>query len=182
MTLAQFTKHLSKTLSSIPSPTPPRDLTPLKEESKRKGIATEEPLKDTMPFMEEGGLLKEMKRLANLKAEKEKSKESLKKLLKNSAIIRAQEQKMVEHEAKRQKMFDEYNHQITHKAYQMLITKISYRVNSSKEATIRITRANDPLNVTMLDKFRLNTIGFNEWLEVHSLASKSKGKSNDLLL
>nr|GEX77480.1 hypothetical protein [Tanacetum cinerariifolium] len=56
------------------------------------------------------------KRLADLKAKKEKSEESLKKLLKNSAIIRAQKQKMVEHEAKRQKMFDEYNHQIAHMA------------------------------------------------------------------
>nr|GEW56382.1 hypothetical protein [Tanacetum cinerariifolium] len=33
----------------------------------------------------------------------------------NSATIKAQKQKMAEHEAKRQKMFDEYNHQITHR-------------------------------------------------------------------
>ncbi|GJU40841.1 hypothetical protein Tco_1193798 [Tanacetum coccineum] len=123
-----------------------------------------------MPFMEEGGSalkisslksfvilegplsqedimaqLTEMKRLADLKDEKEKSEEYL-------------------------------------KADQLPITKISYRVNSSKEATMRITRANDPLNVTVYDKFRLKTLGFSEWLEVHSLASKSKGKSNDLIL
>ncbi|GKC97435.1 hypothetical protein Tco_1167710 [Tanacetum coccineum] len=43
--------------------------------------------------------LKEMKRLADLKAEKEKSKKLLKKIL-NPATIRAQTQKMAEHEAK----------------------------------------------------------------------------------
>ncbi|GKB88836.1 hypothetical protein Tco_0961108 [Tanacetum coccineum] len=89
---------------------------------------------------------------------------------------------MAEHEAKRQNTFDEYNHQITHRADQLPITKISYRVNFSKEATMRITRANDPLNVIVHKKFKLKTLGFSKWLEVHSLASKSKGKSNDLLL
>ncbi|GJX13264.1 hypothetical protein Tco_0205022 [Tanacetum coccineum] len=198
----------------IPSPTPlktlmpdPPESTPPRDESKGKCITTEEPLKDTMPFMEEGGSvpkisslksfvipegplsqedvmaqLKEMKRLADLKVEKEKSEESLKKLLKNSATIRAQKQKMAEHEAKRKKMFDEYNHQITHTADQLPVTKMSYRVNSFKEETMRITIANDPLNITVRDKFRLKTLGFSEWLEVHSLASKSKVKSNDLLL
>ncbi|GJT88114.1 hypothetical protein Tco_1069831, partial [Tanacetum coccineum] len=68
------------------------------------------------------------------------------------------------------------------KADQLPITKISYRVNSSKEATMRITRGNDPLNVTIHDKFRLKTLGFGEWLEVHTLASKIKSKSIDLLL
>ncbi|GJY92685.1 hypothetical protein Tco_0508467 [Tanacetum coccineum] len=113
MTLAQFTEHLSKTTSSIFSHTPPRELTSPRDESKGKGIATEEPLKEFMPFMEEGGSvpkisslksfvipegplskekfmaqLKEMKRLADLKAEKEKSKKLLKKIL-NLATIRA---------------------------------------------------------------------------------------------
>ncbi|GKC41334.1 hypothetical protein Tco_1059056 [Tanacetum coccineum] len=159
-----------------------------------------------MPFMEEGGSapkipslkyfvipegqltqedvmtqLKEMKRLADLKAEKDKSEKSLKKIL-NPATIRAQTQKMAEHEAKRKKMFDEYDHQITHRADPLPITKISYKVNSSKEATMRVTRENDPLNVTMHDRFRLKTLGFSEWLEVHSLASKTKSKSNDMLL
>ncbi|GJY18707.1 hypothetical protein Tco_0390198 [Tanacetum coccineum] len=55
MTMKQFTKHLSKTTSSIFSPSPPREPTPPKDESKGKGITTEEPLKDIMPFMEEGG-------------------------------------------------------------------------------------------------------------------------------
>ncbi|GKE04546.1 hypothetical protein Tco_1396564 [Tanacetum coccineum] len=81
---------------------------------------------------------------------------------------------MAEHEAKRKKMFDEYNHQITHRADQLPITKISYIVNSSKEASIRITRAKYPLNVTVHERFRLRTQGFSEWLEVHALASKTK--------
>ncbi|GJU28924.1 hypothetical protein Tco_1172513 [Tanacetum coccineum] len=120
MTIEQVTEHLSKTTSSIFSPTPPKELTlpkdttPPRDESKEKGIATEEPIKEIMPFMEEGGLapkmpnfmpfstlngqmtnddvmaqLKEMKRLADLKAEKEKLEKSLKKIL-NPATIRAQ--------------------------------------------------------------------------------------------
>ncbi|GJS67770.1 hypothetical protein Tco_0682335 [Tanacetum coccineum] len=61
MTIDQFTEHLNKTTSSIFYPTSPRDPTllrdpnPLRDESKGKGIATEEPLKEIMPFMEEGG-------------------------------------------------------------------------------------------------------------------------------
>ncbi|GKE23969.1 hypothetical protein Tco_1435481 [Tanacetum coccineum] len=47
---------------------------------------------------------------------------------------------------------------------------------------MRITKANDPLNVIEHEKFKLKTLGFSEWLEVNSLASKSKRKSNDLLL
>nr|GEV06717.1 hypothetical protein [Tanacetum cinerariifolium] len=201
------------TTSSIFSPTPPREPIPPRDEFKGKGIATEEPLKDTMPFMKGGSVpkiserdhvfsneqiytrtppitpislflrshpvsvllpttdggelgqgplrqedvlaqLKEMKRLGDLEAEKEKSEESLKKFLKNSATIRAQKHRRWL--SMRQKMFDEYNHQITHRANQLSITKISYRTKDS----------------------RLQC----EWVEIHSLASKSKGKSNDLLL
>ncbi|GJX37573.1 hypothetical protein Tco_0250876 [Tanacetum coccineum] len=87
--------------------------------------------------------LKEMKRLADLKAEKEKSEKSLHKIL-NPATIRVQAQKMVEYEAKRKKMFDEYNHQITH-------------------------RGNDPLNLTVYERFILKTLGFSEWLEAKAL-------------
>ncbi|GJR90227.1 hypothetical protein Tco_0214238 [Tanacetum coccineum] len=163
ITMDQFTEHLSKTTSSIFSLTPPReptlpkDQTPPRDKFKGKSIATEDPLKDIIPFMEEGGSapkmsslksfvipeeplsqekvmaqLKEMKRLADLKAEKEKSKKFLKKIL-NPATIRAQTQKMAEHEAKRQKMLDEYNHQISFRADQLSIIKISYVVNPRKQ-------------------------------------------------
>ncbi|GKE16724.1 hypothetical protein Tco_1424301 [Tanacetum coccineum] len=154
MTLDQFTKHLSKTTSSIFSPTPPKELTPPRDESKGKGIATEEPLKDIMPFIEEGCLvlkisslksfvipkgplsqekimaqLKEMKRLADLKAEKE-----------------------------------------------------NYVVNPNKEATTKIIRGDNPLNIINHPNFRLKTLGFSEWLKVYVMASKKTGKLNDMLL
>ncbi|GKD59412.1 hypothetical protein Tco_1296921, partial [Tanacetum coccineum] len=83
---------------------------------------------------------------------------------------------------KEKKMLDEYNHHISNRVDQLSITKINYGVNSSKEATMRITRRNELLNLTVYDKFRLKTLEFSEWLKVHALASKSKGKSNDLLL
>ncbi|GJZ47757.1 hypothetical protein Tco_0601589 [Tanacetum coccineum] len=184
-----------KTTSSIFSSTSPRDPTPPKDESKWKDITNEEPLKEIMPFMEEGcsipkitslksfvilegkltnedvmAQVKEMKRLANLKAKKEKSEKSLQKIM-NPATIRAQDQKMAPYKAKIKKMLDEYNHQISHTADQLPITKISYRVNSSKEATIRITKGNDPLNLTIYENFRLKTLRFSEWLEVHAEVS-----------
>ncbi|GJU47659.1 hypothetical protein Tco_1204925 [Tanacetum coccineum] len=139
MTIGQFTEHLSKTTSSIFSPSPPREPTPPKDESKGKGITAEEPLKDIMPFMKKGGSVpkipsfkslvilegqltnedvmdqvKEMKRLVDLKPEKEKSEKSLLKIM-NPATIRGQALKMAEYEAKRKKMLDEYNHQISHR-------------------------------------------------------------------
>nr|GEW42542.1 hypothetical protein [Tanacetum cinerariifolium] len=125
MTIEQFTEHLTKTTSSIYSSSPPRD------ESKRKGIAAEEPLKEIMPYMEEEGSkskmpnlmsfsmpdgrmtnedvmaqLKEMKRSADLKAEKEKSEQSLKKIM-NPATIRAQAQKMAEVEGRKRMVIKE---------------------------------------------------------------------------
>ncbi|GKC16157.1 hypothetical protein Tco_1012939 [Tanacetum coccineum] len=190
MTVEQFTDHLVKTTSYIFSPTPPRDQNPPRDptsprdESKGKGIATKEPLKELIPFMEEGGSepkmpnlksfstsdgqittddvkaqLKEIKRLVKSKAEKEKSELSIKKVM-NPATLRAQAWKLVEYEAKRAKMLDDYNKHITHKADKLPITKISYKINSSKEATIRITRNNNPLNLMVYEEFRLKTLGF----------------------
>nr|GEV03367.1 hypothetical protein [Tanacetum cinerariifolium] len=137
--MEQFTEHLSKTTSSNFSPSPPREPTPLRDESKGKeGHLTNE---------EAMAQVKEMKRLADLKAEKERSEKSLQKIM-NPPTIRDQAQKMAEYEAKRKKMLDEYNHQISHRVNQQPITKISYRVNSSKEA-----------NLTVYDKFILKTLG-----------------------
>ncbi|GKA67866.1 hypothetical protein Tco_1025859 [Tanacetum coccineum] len=114
MLFDQFSEHLTQTTSSIFSPTLPREPTPPRDESKGKGIATEEPLKDPMPYIEEGGSMpkrpklksfitpdrqlthediiaqvKKIKSLAYLKAKKEKSKESLKRIM-NPANIKAQ--------------------------------------------------------------------------------------------
>ncbi|GJV68594.1 leucine-rich repeat receptor-like protein kinase family protein [Tanacetum coccineum] len=59
---------------------------------------------------------------------------------------------------------------------------LRYTFNSSHEATMRITRNHDPLNVMVYQKFRLKTLRFSEWLEVQALALKTSSKSNDLLL
>ncbi|GJR93458.1 hypothetical protein Tco_0265632 [Tanacetum coccineum] len=100
----------------------------------------------------------------------------------NLANIKAQAQKIAEYEVKRAKILNEYNDCINQRADELPIMKITYRVSSSNDATMRIIRGNDPLNVVVHDKFRIKTLGFSEWIEVHSLASKTKSKSNDQLL
>ena len=125
---------------------------------------------------------KEIQRLADLKAENEKNEEALQRLLKNKASFEAQKVKMAEHEAKRAKMLREYYDCINLRADDIPITKISYRIDSSKEASMRITRGTNPLDVVVYPKFRLKTLGFSEWMEIHSLASKGKSKANDVLL
>ncbi|GJW82355.1 hypothetical protein Tco_0146330 [Tanacetum coccineum] len=57
-----------------------------------------------------------------------------------------------------------------------------YVLNPNKEATMKITRGDNPLNLIVHPNFRLRTMGFSEWLEVHALASKKSRKSNDMLL
>ncbi|GKC05500.1 hypothetical protein Tco_0997110 [Tanacetum coccineum] len=109
-----------------------------------------------------------MKRISDLKAEKEKSEQELRKLL-NPATLKAQAQKWTEHEAKKAKMMEEYNHQISFRADKLPITKISYVVNSRKEATMKITRGDNPLNLIVHPNFRLKQLGFSEWLEAKRL-------------
>nr|GEX72240.1 hypothetical protein [Tanacetum cinerariifolium] len=127
MTIKQFTEHLNKTTTSIFSPTPsreptpPRATTPPRDESKGKeGQLTNE---------EVVAQVKEMKRLADLNDQKEKSEKSLQKIMQSGLGLRR------------------------------------WPINSSMEATMRITRGKDPLNVNVYDKFKLNTLGFIEWLE-----------------
>ncbi|GKB46519.1 hypothetical protein Tco_0897272 [Tanacetum coccineum] len=170
---------VSKTTSSIFSPTPPREPTPPKYQNppKYESKGKEGPLSQEKVMAR----LKEMKRLADLKAKKAKSEKLLKKIL-NPSTIRAQTQKMAKHEAKRQKMLDEYNYQISFRANQLPIIKISYIVNPNKEATMKITRGDNPLNLIVHPNFRLKTLGFSEWLEVHTLTSKKYRKLNDMLL
>ncbi|GKB17224.1 hypothetical protein Tco_0851147 [Tanacetum coccineum] len=93
--------------------------------------------------------------------------------------LKAQAQKWTEHEAKKAKMMEEYNHQISFRADKLPITKISYVVNFRKEATMKITKGDNPLNLIVHPNFRLKQ---REWLEVHALASKKSGPSNNLLL
>ncbi|GJT03441.1 hypothetical protein Tco_0824610 [Tanacetum coccineum] len=118
-----------------------------------------------------------MKRLADLKAEREKSEKKLKKL--SLADIQAQAQKLAKFEAKRKKLLDEYNHYIIYRADKLLITKIIYKIDRvTKDATMRIERNKQPLSLTVHENFKLKQLGFNEWIEIHALASKVKSKSN----
>ncbi|GJR91736.1 hypothetical protein Tco_0215747 [Tanacetum coccineum] len=132
--IQEFTNQLFETTSSkfLPrEPTPPRD------SSKGKEVdIIEEQVNELVPFQEEG-------------AEKEKSKQELRNLF-NQATLKAQAQKWNEHEAKKVKIMEEYNHQISFRADHLLIIKISYVVNSNKEATMKITRGDNPLNLISL--------------------------------
>ncbi|GKD82726.1 hypothetical protein Tco_1349565 [Tanacetum coccineum] len=97
--------------------------------------------------------------------------------------LRAQAEGLARYEAKRAKMLEEYNHCISFRADPSPITKISYQINNStKEASMRIIRNNQPLNLTVYDRFVLKMFGFSEWLELHDLASRVKSKANDQLL
>ncbi|GJX65794.1 hypothetical protein Tco_0300137 [Tanacetum coccineum] len=138
-----FTGQLFGTTFSKFSPTPPRDPTPPRE------------------FYNQ---IKEMKRWAELKDQEKKSEEELMKLL-NPATIKAQALKWEEHEEKKAKMLNEFNKCISERTYPLPITKIIYVVNSSKTATIRITRDKDPLNLRVYPNFKLKMMGFSEWLE-----------------
>ncbi|GJR74916.1 hypothetical protein Tco_0087281 [Tanacetum coccineum] len=79
------------------------------------------------------------------------------------------QKKLAEYEEKRAKMLDEYNKCINERVNPLPITKINYKVISSHDAIMRITRNHDPLNVMVYEKFRLKTLGFTEWLEGHAL-------------
>ncbi|GJS60647.1 hypothetical protein Tco_0655431 [Tanacetum coccineum] len=95
LSIEQFIEQLFNTTSSSFAPSPPREPTPPRDPSKGKEIASEEPMKELIPCIEEGGLdlkmlnikpfvttegeisqeeymaqIKEMKRLADLKAAK----------------------------------------------------------------------------------------------------------------
>ncbi|GJU89153.1 hypothetical protein Tco_1301576 [Tanacetum coccineum] len=109
--------------------------------------------------------LKKEAQWAELKDQEKKSEEELMKLL-NPATIKAQALKWEEHEEKKAKMLNEFNKCISERTYPLPITKISYVVNSSKTATIRITRDKDPLNLRVYPNFKLKMMGFSEWLEV----------------
>ncbi|GKA09594.1 hypothetical protein Tco_0688925 [Tanacetum coccineum] len=172
-----FTDKLFGTTSSHFAPSPPREPTPPRKPSKGKGVATEEPMKELIPFIEEGG---SDPKILNVKSfvtlEGELSKEEL------MVQLKAQAKKLAEYEQKKGKMLDEYNKCINERVDPLPITKINYRVISSHDAIMRITRGHDPLNVMVYEKFRLKTLGFSEWLEVQALASKTSSRLNDMLL
>nr|GEY09255.1 hypothetical protein [Tanacetum cinerariifolium] len=166
----QFIENLFSTCSSELSPPPPRLADKGKGESY---VSDDEQLKQIMPLLKEGGSapslsnlhqfrtadegpltleeaklqMQEIKRLADLKAKKEKSDKKLKKVM-TPEELKAQEVELAAYEAKRAKMMKEYNHCMNFKEDHLTITKFSYRVNNStKEATMRVTRNNQPLSL-----------------------------------
>ncbi|GJR12516.1 hypothetical protein Tco_0795168 [Tanacetum coccineum] len=87
-------------------------------------------------------------------------------------LRKAQEEELAAYEAKRAKMVEEYNHCITFRDDHLPITKFIYKVNNfTKEATMRITRKNKPLNLMVYEKFVLKKLGFSKWLKLHALES-----------
>nr|GEZ50826.1 hypothetical protein [Tanacetum cinerariifolium] len=54
-------------------------------------------------------------------------------------------------------MMEEYNHHIFFRFHPLPITKISYVANPNKEATMKITRGDNPVNLIVHPKFRLRT-------------------------
>ncbi|GKA51576.1 hypothetical protein Tco_0744772 [Tanacetum coccineum] len=134
--------------------------------SKLKSFITPE---GTLSQEEFNNQITEIERISDLKAQKDKSKQELRKMF-NQATLKAEAHKWTEHEAKKTKMREEYKHQISFRADQLPITKISYAVNPNKEATMKIIRGDNPLNLVVHPNFRLKSLGFSEWLEVKKLA------------
>ncbi|GJW89134.1 hypothetical protein Tco_0164474 [Tanacetum coccineum] len=84
--MQEFIDQLFKTTSSKFSPTPPREPTPPRDSSKGKAVAIIEEPRNELEFDKQ---IKELKRISDLKAEKEKSKQELRKFL-NPATLKAQ--------------------------------------------------------------------------------------------
>nr|GEV06523.1 hypothetical protein [Tanacetum cinerariifolium] len=105
----------------------------------------------------------EVKRLADLRAERKKLEKKLRRP--TTKQLRAQEDELAEIEAKRvqhiNKMRDEHTHCINFRDDPLPIMKFNYRViKASKIATLRIIRNNQPLNYKIFDNFILKMMGF----------------------
>ncbi|GJS11970.1 hypothetical protein Tco_0368766 [Tanacetum coccineum] len=196
LSLHEFTDQLFGTTSSKFSPTPPREPTSPRDPAKGKKVAIVKEQVNELVTYQEGGFIpkmrklksfitpeetlsqeefnnqiKELKRISDLKAQKDKSEQELRKMF-NQATLKAQAKKWTEHEEKKAKILEEYNHQISFRADPLPITKISYVVNTNKEETMKITRGDNPLNLIVHPNFRLKSLGFSEWLEVMDQAKK----------
>nr|GEZ21668.1 hypothetical protein [Tanacetum cinerariifolium] len=138
--LNDFTNQLFRTTSSKFSPTPLREPTHPKDPTKGKEVTiVKEQVNELVTYHEEG------------------------------ATLKSQAKKWIEHKAKKAKALEEYNHQISFRADPLPITKISYTVNSNKEATMKIIRCDNPLNIIVHPYFRLKSLGFSEWLQAKKL-------------
>ncbi|GJT15514.1 hypothetical protein Tco_0874220 [Tanacetum coccineum] len=131
--LQEFTDQLFGTTSSKFSPTPPREPTPHRDPAKGKEVSiVKEQVNELVTYQEEGGSIlkmpklksfitlegtlsqeefnnkiKELKRISDLKAQKDKSEQELRKMF-NQATLKAQAKKWTEHEAKKAKILEEY--------------------------------------------------------------------------
>nr|GEX56894.1 notchless protein homolog [Tanacetum cinerariifolium] len=76
---------------------------------------------------------------------------------------------LTEHEAKKANMIEEYKQHISFRVDQLPITKINYVFNPNKEATMKIFRGDNPLNLVIHPNFRLMSLGFSEWIEAKKL-------------
>ncbi|GJY22242.1 hypothetical protein Tco_0394808 [Tanacetum coccineum] len=147
----QYTTNLFSSGSSKYSPSPPPKVVN-KGKGKIQETYKEDQMKQIMPLMEQGGStpkisnlhqfsvagegpltikeanaqMEEIKRLAALKLEKEKTEKRLKKVMTRDEI-KAQVEELAAYEAKRVKLLKEYNHCITFRDDPLPITKISYR-------------------------------------------------------
>ncbi|GJS64104.1 leucine-rich repeat protein [Tanacetum coccineum] len=129
--------------------------------SKQTPTDDEPPSKKTSPLKHDN------KEVRSIEKEKEKFEESVKKF-KNPANILAHAKKIVEYEAKIAKILAVYNHYITFRADQRQITKINYRIDRiTKDVTMRIERDNQPLSLTVFEKFRNLKAKF-EWLKTQA--------------
>ncbi|GJV39935.1 hypothetical protein Tco_1418375 [Tanacetum coccineum] len=150
-------------------------------EEKKEGTLSMEDDSDKgiLSLEEYNNQIRELKRISDLKAQQDKSEQELKKMF-SRATLMARAKKWTEHEVKKAKIVEEYNHQISFKANPLPITKISYVVNSNKEATMKITKGDNPLNLIVHPNLRLKSLGFSEWLEVHALLRKKRKRTQFL--
>ncbi|GKA90446.1 hypothetical protein Tco_0812316 [Tanacetum coccineum] len=92
LSVEQFTNQLFGTTSSNFAPSPPREPTPPRDPSKGKGVSTEEPMKELIPYIEEGGSDPNMLNMKPL-AEKEESEKALMRIM-NPVTVKAQTLKL----------------------------------------------------------------------------------------
>nr|GEW60331.1 NAC domain-containing protein [Tanacetum cinerariifolium] len=86
-------------------------------------------------------------------------------------------QKWTEHETKKAKMMEEYKHQISFRADQLPIIKISYVVHPNKEATMKITRGDNPLNLVVIDQAKKLGLPLPSALATFGMTTKEKKRN-----
>ncbi|GJZ24006.1 hypothetical protein Tco_0561465 [Tanacetum coccineum] len=153
----EFTDQLFGTTSSEFSPISPREPTPPRDPAKSKEVAiVTEQVNELITYQEEGGSIPEMPKIKSfITPEGNLSQEEFTNQIKELKRISDLKAK-----------------KISFRADQLPITKISYVVNQNKEATMKIIKGDNPLNLVVDLNFMLKTLGFSEWMEVIDQAKK----------